>query len=285
MNQKNAKEWNEKNIYFQYLNNIAKYPLLTREQEVLLLKKISEGDRRALDLLIKSNLKFVVNIANLYKGQGLDVNELINEGNIGLIEAAHRFDPKQKIKFISYAVWWIRQNITRAISEKARLVRISAEKELVLRRFNRVGTQTRQVVGGQYTIDPQSLEGASRYKAHEIEKILMMGNKSASMETPVGEDGDMTLGDCLADETERTDAFAEKQDQLENMREILDENLTAQENRVIGLYYGMDVDADLNLKEIGRIVGLSKERVRQVKENALAKLRENRKAHHLHEVA
>ncbi|MDR1759125.1 MAG: RNA polymerase sigma factor RpoD/SigA [Fibrobacter sp.] len=285
MSQKSTKEWNEKSIYFQYLNNIAKYPLLTREQEALLLKKISEGDRRALDLLIKSNLKFVVNIANLYKGQGLDVNELINEGNIGLIEAAHRFDPKQKIKFISYAVWWIRQNITRAISEKARLVRISAEKELVLRRFNRVGTQTRQVVGGQYTIDPQSLEGASRYKTHEIEKILMMGNKSTSMETPVGEDGDMTLGDCLADETERTDALAEKQDQVDSMREILGENLTAQENRVIGLYYGMDVDADLNLKEIGRIVGLSKERVRQVKENALAKLRENRKAHLLHEVA
>jgi RNA polymerase primary sigma factor len=114
-------------IYFQYLNDIAKYPLLTREQEKILLERTAKGDRSALNLLVKSNLKFVVNIANLYKGQGLDVNELINEGNMGLIEAAHRFDPKQKIKFVSYAVWWIRQNITRAISEKARLVRISAE--------------------------------------------------------------------------------------------------------------------------------------------------------------
>src|SRR5574344_1384704 len=136
-------------IYFQYLNDIAKYPLLTRGQEKVLLERTAKGDRRALNLLVKSNLKFVVNIANLYKGQGLDVNELINEGNMGLIEAARRFDPSQKIKFISYAVWWIRQNITRAISEKARMVRISAEKELVLRRFNRIGVKTRQVLGGQ----------------------------------------------------------------------------------------------------------------------------------------
>ena len=150
-------------IYFQYLNDIAKYPLLTREQEKILIELSAKGNRRAQDLLVKSNLKFVVNIANLYKGQGLDVNELINEGNMGLIEAARRFDPSQKIKFISYAVWWIRQNITRAISEKARLVRISAEKELVLRRFNRVSSKTRQVVGGTLTIDPESLEGASRY--------------------------------------------------------------------------------------------------------------------------
>ena len=171
MSLKSTKEWNDRDIYFQYLKDISKYPLLTREQEKILLKRVSEGDRLALDLLVKTNLKFVVNIANLYKGQGLEVNELINEGNMGLIEAARRFDPNQKIKFISYAVWWIRQNITRAISEKARMVRISAEKELVLRRFNRVGVKTRQVLGGQVTIGPESLEGSTRYKADEIEKI------------------------------------------------------------------------------------------------------------------
>jgi RNA polymerase primary sigma factor len=260
-------------IYFQYLNDIAKYPLLTREQEKILLERTAKGDRSALNLLVKSNLKFVVNIANLYKGQGLDVNELINEGNMGLIEAAHRFDPKQKIKFISYAVWWIRQNITRAISEKARLVRISAEKELVLRRFNRLGSKSRQVVGGQMTIDPESLKGASRYNASEIEKILMMGNRSSSLDSPVGEDSDMTLGDCIADEGQHSDALALHNNQTQKLAELLEENLTDQEHRVIGLYYGIDVDADLNLKEIGTMVGLSKERVRQVKENALAKLR------------
>ena len=260
-------------IYFQYLNDIAKYPLLTREQEKILIQLSAKGNREAQDLLVKSNLKFVVNIANLYKGQGLDALELINEGNMGLIEAARRFDPNQKIKFISYAVWWIRQNITRAISEKARLVRISAEKELVLRRFNRVSSQTRQVVGGQVTIDPESLEGVSRYKAKEIEKILQMGTRAASLDAPVGEDGDTPLSDCLAADSEATDALAAKNGEQASLDLLLKENLTDQEHRVIGLYYGLDMDADLNLKEIGKMVGLSKERVRQVKEKALAKLR------------
>lgn len=260
-------------IYFQYLNDIAKYPLLSREQEKVLIQLAAKGNRRAQDLLVKSNLKFVVNIANLYKGQGLEINELINEGNMGLIEAARRFDPNQKIKFISYAVWWIRQNITRAISEKARLVRISAEKELVLRRFNRAATTTRQVIGGQMTIDPESLEGESRYKAKDIEKILMMGAHSASLDSPVGEDGDMTLGDCLAASSDATDALAERNNEQASLELLLQENLTDQEHRVIGLYYGLDMDADLNLKEIGKMVGLSKERVRQVKEKALSKLR------------
>ena len=260
-------------IYFQYLNDIAKYPLLTREQEKILIQLSAKGNREAQDLLVKSNLKFVVNIANLYKGQGLDALELINEGNMGLIEAARRFDPDQKIKFISYAVWWIRQNITRAISEKARLVRISAEKELVLRRFNRVSSQTRQVVGGQVTIDPESLEGVSRYKAKEIEKILQMGTRAASLDAPVGEDGDTPLSDCLAADSEATDALAAKNGEQASLDLLLKENLTDQEHRVIGLYYGLDMDADLNLKEIGKMVGLSKERVRQVKEKALAKLR------------
>ena len=260
-------------IYFQYLNDIAKYPLLTREQEKILIQLSAKGNREAQDLLVKSNLKFVVNIANLYKGQGLDALELINEGNMGLIEAARRFDHDQKIKFISYAVWWIRQNITRAISEKARLVRISAEKELVLRRFNRVSSQTRQVVGGQVTIDPESLEGVSRYKAKEIEKILQMGTRAASLDAPVGEDGDTPLSDCLAADSEATDALAAKNGEQASLDLLLKENLTDQEHRVIGLYYGLDMDADLNLKEIGKMVGLSKERVRQVKEKALAKLR------------
>ena len=269
----NTRNREERDSYFQYLNEISKYPLLTRAQEILLLKKIRQGSREAMDLLVKSNLRFVVNIANLYKGQGLEVGELISEGNLGLMEAARRFDPDQKIKFISYAVWWVRQNITRAIAEKGRMVRISAEKELVLRRFNKKGGKLRQVVGGSYVLDPESLSGVSKYKGEAIEKILMMGSKTSSLDTPVGEDGDTTLGETLASMDACTDALAERKNCGDVYERVMRENLTKQERDILKLYYGFTMDSDLNLKEIAPMVGLSKERVRQLKESALAKLK------------
>ena len=280
-----SKEYNEKDIYFQYLKDISKYPLLSVEEEKILLQEIAKGNKAALNKLVRSNLKFVVNIANLYKGQGLDINELINEGNMGLIEAAKRFNINQKIKFISYAVWWVRQNITRALSEKARLVRISAEKELVLRRFNKANVEYRQTIGGGISIDPKSLEGVSRYKEKDIEKILMMSSKSTSLDTPVGEDGDTTLQDYIPSNTEGTSALAETKSRNKMFKKVLNENLNEQERHVIGLYYGFESEADLNLKEIAPMVGLSKERVRQLKETALAKLRAGHVEQLLTEVA
>ena len=264
----------QKDIYMQYLNDISRYPLLTREQETVLLQKSAEGNKAALDMLVNSNLRFVVNIANLYKGRGLDIMELINEGNMGLIEAARRFDRSLKIKFISYAVWWIRQNITRALSEQGRMIRISAEKELMLRRFNRHAKDVQQVIGGTYTVNAQSLEGLSKYKANDIEKILMMGNTTSSLDAPVNEDGDATLGDTISDSQSRTDELADSNNRTEVFDKVMDKNLSSQEKEIIKLYYGFKMDSDLNLKEIAPMVGLSKERVRQLKENALNKLRE-----------
>ena len=264
----------QKDIYMQYLNDISRYPLLTREQETVLLQKSAAGNKAALDMLVNSNLRFVVNIANLYKGRGLDIMELINEGNMGLIEAARRFDRSLKIKFISYAVWWIRQNITRALSEKGRMIRISAEKELMLRRFNRHAKDVQQVIGGTYTVNAQSLEGLSKYKANDIEKILMMGNTTSSLDAPVNEDGDATLGDTISDSQSRTDELADSNNRTEVFDKVMDKNLSSQAKEIIKLYYGFKMDSDLNLKEIAPMVGLSKERVRQLKENALNKLRE-----------
>lgn len=268
----NTRNREERDVYFQYLNDISKYPLLTREQETLLLAKIRQGSREAMDMLVKSNLRFVVNIANLYKGQGLDVCELISEGNMGLMEAARRFDPNQKIKFISYAVWWVRQNITRAIAEKGRMVRISAEKELVLRRFAKKGGKLRQVVGGSYVLDPESLAGVSKYKGDAIEKVLMMDNRAKSLDTPVSEDGDATLGDTIASAS-RTDKLAERRNRSDVFEKVMRDNLTEQELDILRLYFGFAMDSDLNLKEVAPMVGLSKERVRQLKESALAKLK------------
>ena len=282
---KNTHVRDDRDVYFQYLNDISKYPLLTKEQEKVLLQKVREGSREAMDLLVKSNLRFVVNIANLYKGQGIDVNELINEGNMGLIEAARRFDHSQKIKFISYAVWWVRQNITRAIAERGRLVRISAENELVLRRFAKKGGAMHQVVGGGLMLDPKSLEGVSKYKADDIEKILMMGNKSTSLDTPVGEDGDMTLGDTIAAKEFRTDELAEKNNRTKLFDKAMNNSLSAQEKEIIKLYFGFKMDSDLNLKEIAPMVGLSKERTRQLKDSALEKLRNEQLARVLNDAA
>ena len=264
----------QKDIYMQYLNDISRYPLLTREQETILLKKSAEGNKAALDMLVNANLRFVVNIANLYKGRGLDIMELINEGNMGLIEAARRFDRSQNIKFISYAVWWIRQNITRALSEKGRMIRISAEKELMLSRFNRHAKEMHQVIGGSFAINTQKLEGLSKYKASEIEKILMMGSSASSLDTPVGDDSELTLGDTISDTENRTDELAENNNRTTVFNKIMDKNLSNQEKEILKLYYGFKMDSDLNLKEIAPMVGLSKERVRQLKENALNKLRD-----------
>lgn len=282
---KNTHVRDDRDVYFQYLNDISKYPLLTKEQEKVLLQKVREGSREAMDMLVKANLRFVVNIANLYKGQGIDVNELINEGNMGLIEAARRFDHTQKIKFISYAVWWVRQNITRAIAERGRLVRISAEKELVLRRFAKKGGQMHQVVGGGLMLDPKSLEGVSKYKADDIEKILMMGNKSTSLDAPVGEDGDMTLGDTIAAQEFRTDDLAEKNNRTKLFDKAMNNSLSDQEKEIIKLYFGFKMDSDLNLKEIAPMVGLSKERTRQLKDSALEKLRNEQLARVLNDAA
>ena len=271
---KNLNNRDQKDIYMQYLNDISRYPLLTREQETILLKKSAEGNKAALDMLVNANLRFVVNIANLYKGRGLDIMELINEGNMGLIEAARRFDRSQNIKFISYAVWWIRQNITRALSEKGRMIRISAEKELMLSRFNRHAKDMHQVVGGTYTVNVNKLEGLSKYKANEIERILMMGNSATSLDTPVGEEGDATLGDTISDVQNQTDELAHKHNRADVFNKVMNDNLSDQEKEILKLYYGFKMDSDLNLKEIAPMVGLSKERVRQLKENALNKLRE-----------
>jgi RNA polymerase primary sigma factor len=276
---------NDRTLYFRYLDDIAKYPLISREEENLLLERIAKGGpkgKRALDRLVTANLKFVINIANLYKGQGLDVTELINEGNLGLIEAARRFDRSKNIKFISYAVWWVRQNIVRAINEKARIVRISAEKELMLRRFKRKGGgRLKQVVGGTYFTDPDALEGCSKYNAREIENILPMGQRALSLDAPLGEDGDTSLMETLSDNSSvLADKKLELADRRYQFRQILHE-LTPTEREVISLYYGLNSGSAINLREISKLLGLSKERTRQIKEDALFKLRDYDELHEL----
>ncbi len=228
--------WTETQIYQQYLKDVSRHPLLKREEEVALIQLVSRSNKAAMDKLIVSNLRFVINIAFMYKGQGLTVNELINEGNIGLMEAARRFDPDQKIKFISYAVWWIRQSITRAISEKGRIVRISAEKELVLRRLNKLSKSSRQTIGGHVIIDSEDLSAKTEYTPRQIEKILDMGLRHASLDAPTSDDSDHCLMDVQVDGQAISDSKVLDDSESHYLRERINQ-LPIQEQNILKLYF------------------------------------------------
>jgi RNA polymerase primary sigma factor len=265
--------WDENSIYQQYLKDVSKYPLLTKAEERELIRLAHSGNQKAITKLVVSNLKFVINIAFMYKNQGMGVNELINEGNIGLHEAAKRFDPNQNIKFISYAVWWIRQAITRAIAEKARVVRISAEKELVLRRLNRKSRNTRQTIGGEFVIDSEDVSQNTEYNADKIEEIMKMGLRHASLDAPIGDENDGTLMDIATKSDLLADDVASDKSNKNYIKDCMGK-LPEQEREVLGMYFGVEREFSLNLLEIGKRIGLSKERVRQVKEKGLARLRD-----------
>ncbi|MCB9495561.1 MAG: RNA polymerase sigma factor RpoD/SigA [Fibrobacteria bacterium] len=266
--------WEGSHLYNQYIKDIQRYPLLKRSEERALLDLLAKGEPGAEHKLICANLRFVVNVAFMYRNQGLALPELINEGNVGLIEAAKRFDTSRDLKFISYAVWWIRQSITRAIAEKARLVRISAEKELILRRFSKVNHPMTQSVGGSWVTDSEELGRRMGMTAEAIEKVVEMGQRHASLDAKIDDDGDASLVDLIRDdEALLPDAHVEGVDELENLHEMI-EDLPAQEKRVLCMYFGIGFGEAFNLQEIGKVVGLSKERVRQIKERALARLRD-----------
>jgi len=266
--------WDGAALYNMYIKDIQRYPLMTRAEERAVLDKLAKGDDRAKQKLILSNLRFVVNVAFLYRNQGLALPELINEGNIGLVEAANRFDTSRDLKFISYAVWWIRQSITRAIAEKARTVRISAEKELVLRRFSKMNHPVAQAIGGAWVTDSVELGRRMEMSSEAVEKVIEMGQRSASLDSKLDDDGDTSLLDMIRDETASLpDADAEASDELEGIQALIG-SLPETERKVLCMYFGIGFGDAFNLQEIGKIVGLSKERVRQIKEKALSRLRE-----------
>jgi len=266
--------WDGAALYNMYIKDIQRYPLMTRAEERAVLDKLAKGDDRAKQKLILSNLRFVVNVAFLYRNQGLALPELINEGNIGLVEAANRFDTSRDLKFISYAVWWIRQSITRAIAEKARTVRISAEKELVLRRFSKMNHPVTQAIGGAWVTDSVELGRRMEMSSEAVEKVIEMGQRSASLDSKLDDDGDTSLLDMIRDDTASLpDADAEASDEIAGIESLIG-SLPETERKVLCMYFGIGFGDAFNLQEIGKIVGLSKERVRQIKEKALSRLRD-----------
>jgi RNA polymerase primary sigma factor len=256
----------------KYLQEIGKVDLLTPEEEVELAKRIKQGDQAALEKLTKANLRFVVSVAKQYQNQGLSLSDLINEGNLGLIKAAQRFDETRGFKFISYAVWWIRQSILQALAEQSRIVRLPLNKVGSLNKINKAFSELEQ----EYEREPSAEELAEMLEipTEEVETTLGVAARHVSMDAPFVEGEDNSLLDVLENTaTPNTDSSLEY---LESLRREIERSLSTLTDRqcdVIKLYFGIGVEHPMSLEDIGDKFGLTRERVRQIKDKAINKLR------------
>lgn len=254
----------------KYLQEIGRVDLITAEEEVELARKIKQGDQNALDRLTKANLRFVVSVSKQYQNQGLSLPDLINEGNLGLIKAAQRFDETRGFKFISYAVWWIRQSILQALAEQARIVRLPLNKIGIINKVNKAFSELEQELGRTPTID--ELADALEISDADVKQSLANSGRHVSMDAPLkeGDEGSSSLYDILQN-TENTNP--ERELILESLRSEIVRSLNTlklREADVIRLYYGLDGSAPMTLAEIGLRFDLTRERVRQIKEKEFA---------------
>jgi RNA polymerase primary sigma factor len=254
-----------------YLKEIGKVPLLTAEEEIEIAKRLEEGDESAKQKLAEANLRLVVSIAKRYVGRGMLFLDLIQEGNLGLIKAVEKFDYRKGFKFSTYATWWIRQAITRAIADQARTIRIPVHMVETINKLIRVSRQLLQEYGREPTPEEIAKEmGISEAKVREIIKIAQ---EPVSLETPIGEEEDSHLGDFIPDEDAPAPAeaasFALMKEQL---TEVLD-TLTPREEKVLRLRFGLDDGHQRTLEEVGKEFNVTRERIRQIEAKALRKLR------------
>ncbi len=262
-----------------YLKEIGKIPLLTADEEIALAKRIEAGDQSAKDELIQANLRLVVSIAGHYNNRGMQYLDLIQEGNMGLIKAADKFDYRKGFKFSTYATWWIRQSITRALADQARTIRIPVHMVETINRLIRTSRQLMQELGREPTIAEQA--AAMHMPEARIQEIIKIAQDPVSLETPIGEEEDSHLGDFIPDETAPAPADAAFYAlQREQLMEVLD-TLTEREKKVICLRYGLDGGKSYTLEEVGEIFNVTRERIRQIEAKALRKLRGNRQIKNL----
>jgi len=262
----------------RYLQEISREELLSPDEEVELAARIHRGDERALERLTKANLRFVVSVAKQYQNQGLSLSDLINEGNVGLIKAARKFDETRGFKFISYAVWWIRQSIINAISEQSRLVRLPLNQVGSVNKIIRTMSRFEQ----EHERRP-SVEEIAAYTNLPEEKIgqaIASSQRQVSVDAPIANDDDGTMIDLMTDESALpTDHELVRESLRDEIQQVLGV-LSERERRVVKAFYGIG-EPELTLEEIGAKYGLTRERVRQIKEKAIRKLRLNTKSQQL----
>jgi RNA polymerase primary sigma factor len=256
----------------KYFKDVRKSVILTPKEEVELAKRIKKGDTKAIDELVTANLKFVISIAKEYQGQGLQLSDLISEGNYGLIKAANRFDHQRGFRFISYAVWWVKQSIIQSLNDNARTVRLPANV------INKLSYLNKEIAKFEYLNEREPVFGEIFDKDKEVMAIVSFP-KIASLNEPINEEGDELIELIVGDDSEEDKLVVDGKikSELNKTLEILDER----ERKIIECYFGINIDSEaMTLEAIGERYGLTKERIRQIKEKAIRKLRHN--AHDLY---
>jgi len=255
----------------KYLSEIGRVELITAEEEVRLARMIKQGDEKALEKLTKANLRFVVSVAKQYQNQGLTLSDLINEGNLGLIKAAQRFDETRGFKFISYAVWWIRQSILQALAEQSRIVRLPLNKIGSINKINKAFSKLEQ----EYEREPSREEVAKELgiTTEDVKDVMSTSGRHVSMDAPLMSGEDSTLMDVMEDEDQENPDHALISESLKREIERAISTLTSREASVLRLYYGLAGEQPLTLEEIGDRFNLTRERVRQIKEKAIRRLK------------
>ncbi|HZI91349.1 MAG TPA: sigma-70 family RNA polymerase sigma factor [Thermoleophilaceae bacterium] len=268
-----------------YLHNIGRVRLLTKGDEIRLAKRVEQHDMAAKNALIEANLRLVVSVAKKYQGRGLTLLDLVQEGNMGLIRAVEKFDWRRGFKFSTYATWWIRQSMTRALADQSRTIRIPVH---MVERMNRLAAARRQL-SQQFERDPtpEELAKVLDMEVHKVEELIKIGQEPVSLEAPVrgAEEGSAQMGDFLSDDAlDRPDEQVAKVMRETHVQEVL-ATLPFRERRVIELRYGVDPEGPMTLEEIGKHVGLTRERVRQIEVKTLQLLKRSGRAERLEGMA
>jgi RNA polymerase primary sigma factor len=263
----------------QYLKEISQYPLIDRAEEARLAKLIRKEDPEALNKLVRSNLRFVVSVAKKYQNQGVPLSDLINEGNVGLIRAAHKFDESKGIKFISYAVWWIRQAILQALAEQSRIVRVPLNRAGALHRIGRRSSALLQELGREPTVEEIAKD--LDISEEEVQRTMAISQTHLSLDAPLSPGEDNRLLDYLPDQFSPGPEDETYDDALKATVEEALTSLKEREAKILRLYFGLDDQEPMTLEEIGHLLGITRERVRQIKEKALLRLRHASRARFL----
>lgn len=269
----------------KYLNEISRVPMITADEEVELAKRIREGDQRAFEKLVNANLRFVVSVSKQYQNQGMILGDIINEGNLGLIKAAKRFDETRGFKFISYAVWWIRQAILQALADNSRMIRIPLNKVTLTGKVMDIRAKLEQIYEREPT--DEEIANSMDISLDDIRLVLRSNNRHVSLDAPTGEEGVGILTDFLDinDEAKPDEDLlitSRKEVIIRLVQKLKDgdsNNFANKDYEVIKYYFGLDDSPELSLEEISERIGLTRERIRQIKEKALRRLKKITKSY------